>query len=567
MRRRVAAIGVALCTLGLVAPPPAGANGPPAGPTAAGTPAPPNPVSAGPPGFTYTYRSDAPTDAGTPGDDPARLGAHALTTSPRTPPAPMAGAFRPPPNDDFVFEFDDVDPSRRAAFVAAAGIWSGVLEVEVPIAVRVSELSFTNPNILGGAEPTDIHANDVSFPTPNVWFVSAHANQFAGRDLDPTQPEIDIVISSDFDFYLGVDDRVPSDQTSLLSLAVHELGHGLGHITLARPQAGTWAITWPGPQGTLLPLAYDLFLVDTTRTPLTQLSPTALGVALTSRVLWSGGEGVRADGGLLPEMYAPARFQVGSSTSHLDERTYPSGLMTPNIADGEAFLAVPELTQAMFADFGWGLEVSGQDAAFVTALSRDFIHSFPKPAEIDFVVSILRAGTPRRDVVDAYASSDAYLGRLLDTYYLSTLDRPADAGGKQHWLQQLRAQRTPASVAAAFYASTEYFRTSGSTSRGWITDLYIEILGRQPDGPGLDSWLRMAAAGTSRTDIAFAFYQSVESRTKRVTDLYRHLLGRTPEPAGLLQWREVLDDGRDVALAVELARSPEYQDRAFRRFG
>lgn len=564
MRRRLAGIGVAVCALGSAVSPAAGADQLPEPPPAARSTL----VSAGSPGFTYTYHAPGdspPSQPDSAGDD---LRANATTTSPRTGPPPLSGAFAPPRNEDFVFDFDDgVDPERREVFEAAAGIWSDVLEVEVPIDVRVAEVSFPNPNILGGAEPTDLHADDVSFPAPGIWFVSAQANQFAGRDLDPSQPEIDIVISSDFDFHVGIDDQVPADQTSLLSLALHELGHGLGHITFARPVAGSWAITWPTPRDRQLPLAYDAFLLDGAQTPLIELPPTALGTALTSRVLWGGAEGVRADGGLLPELYAPPVFQLGSSVSHLDERTYPGGLMSPNIADGEALLSVPELTQAMFADFGWGLEVSGREESFITALSRDFLRAFPTPTQLDQLVAALRSGTPRGEVVAAFANSDVYLGRLLDTYYLSTLGRPADAAGKLHWLEQLRGGRTPASVAAAFYASTEYFRSSGSNSRAWVTDLYVEILGRQPDAPGLATWLGKAAAGTPRAEIAFAFYQSVESRTKRVTDLYRHLLGRSPDRGGLLHWREVLDDGRDVKLAVELARSPEYQNRSVHRYG
>ena len=578
MRRRVAAAAMALCTCGGVVAVPAGAQQAPSQPVY------PQPVSTQPvstqpassgtadgsPGLTYTYRSESlPSGTGARvGRSSARSGAppeaHARAPSEAT---PGAARFVAPRNDDFVLHFSHVSKPQQAVFDAAAGIWSDVLEVEVPIDVRVTTTSFSDPGILGGAEPTDLHANHLSFPRTDVWFVPAQANQYAGRDLDPTQPEIEIVISSDFDFYEGIDDDVPVDQTSLLNLALHEFGHGLGHITLGRQSGASWTITSPTAAGTPLPLAYDTLLQDVSGKPLTSLSSAALGAALTSRVLWSGAEATAADGDMRPEIYAPSSFLPGSSTSHLDEAWYPDGLMTPSISDGEARLEIPWLTQAMFADFGWGLEVSGRAESYVTALSRDFLSGFPTPSELDALVSELRRGTPRREIVTRFATSDEYLGRLVDTYYLATLGRPADAAGKQHWLRQLRSGRTPASVAAGFYASPEYFRLAGNSTRSWIIDLYAQILGREPDPAGLATWMGKAAAGASRSDIAFAFHQSVESRSRRVSLLYHHFLGRAPDPAGLAHWREVLVDGRDIHLAVELARSPEYRNRAVRRYG
>jgi hypothetical protein len=586
MRRPFTAAGVAVCTgtivvasiLAPVVTPSmggvAGAQEPPESSASSG------PARTDGAGLTYTYQREsvaAPDSAGTrthhgdgsadgPGAAPGAVpgpGARASTSEP----VPAASTFAAPANEDFAFDTSGLSPAQTAVFEAAGGIWSSTLEVEVPIDVRVTTASFEDPSILGGAEPTGLHANGWGFPEPDVWYVSALAKQFAGRDLDPTSPDIDIVISSDFDFYEGIDASVPPDQTSLLNLALHELGHGLGHITLARPVGDSWSITWPTGDGKPLPQAYDLNLENLAGTPLVDLSGSALGAALTSRVLWNGPEAVEADRGLLPEIYAPTTFRPGSSTSHLDEGWYPDELMTPSIADGEAFLEVTPIARAMMADIGWGLEVTGREASLVTALSRDFVFAFPEPTELRRLVDALRAGATRRSVVVRFAESDEYLARLVDGYYLATLGRAGDPVGKAHWLAQLRSGRTPARVAAGFYASTEYYQRAGGTDRAWLTDLYVKILGRQPDPGGLATWVRKAAGGTARIDIAHAFYQSRESRSKRVTDLYAQLLGRSPDPGGLDHWSSALLDGRDVRLAIELARSPEYENRAFLRYG
>ena len=493
------------------------------------------------------------------------LDAAARTAAPTAPTA-AASAFVAPPNDDFVLHFArDVPPAKRQVFEAAAGIWSEVLEVEVPIEVSVRLESFPDPTILGGAAPTDLFADDPAFPRTGTWYVPALANQFLGRDADPDEPEIDVVVSSDYTFHEGIDGGpVPADRIALLTLALHELAHGLGHTTLATSLgAGTATIRFDG-----LPLAFDRHIADDRQVPLTSLDPVALGRALTQRLLWTGREAALADGGLLPELYAPPVFQQGSSVSHLDEGTYGSDLMTPFISGGELRTEVPALTRAMMADFGWGLEATTLAERFVTAVTRDFVKRFPTPSEMRDLSRRLDTGSAtRHSIARAHAYSDEWIGRLLDSYYLRTLGRRADAAGRTYWSAELRQGTAPAEVAARFFASSEYFARAGASNRAWVVALYRGILGRDPDPAGGAAWTAALDAGASRIEVASSIYQAPESRAARVRGLYLALLGRAPDPEGLASWTEVLRDGRDIELAIQLASSPEYEERAARRFG
>ena len=80
-----------------------------------------------------------------------------------------------------------------------------------------------------------------------------------------------------------------------------------------------------------------------------------LGRALTNNLSWSGAKGIAANGGVIkPKIYTPARYENGSSVSHLDEATYAqsgvNALMTPNLDAGEVYREPGPLLLGMMED-------------------------------------------------------------------------------------------------------------------------------------------------------------------------------------------------------------------------
>jgi hypothetical protein len=79
-----------------------------------------------------------------------------------------------------------------------------------------------------------------------------------------------------------------------------------------------------------------------------------LGKALRSSLVWSGAQGIAANGGVKPILYTPSTYEDGSSISHLDEKTYADNaldrVMTPNLEAGEVFVGPGPLLLAMMAD-------------------------------------------------------------------------------------------------------------------------------------------------------------------------------------------------------------------------
>lgn len=206
------------------------------------------------------------------------------------------------------------------------------------------------------------------------------------------------------------------------------------------------------------------------------------------------------------------------------------------------------------------------DLAFAQGLFSDFLGRTAGTAELDTIAAPLAYGVPRRQLVVGLAFSDAWVGAMVDRFYRATLGRDADGAGKRFWTEAIRSGRPPAEVAAHFFASEEYYLRSGGTDRDWVRALYVALLGRRPDGAGVDHWVSVLQ-GSSRGRVAADFYQSVESRRRRVRSLYDLLLGRAPDANGLAHWTGELLDGHDVRLAIELASSDEYVRRAIARFG
>lgn len=503
--------------------------------------------------------------------------------------AGTTGTFTPPANTDFALDFDgSVDASTRQVVTAAAGVWSAVLDTRVPIVVDV-RMQAMAPGMLGAAGPTTGHFGRPSFPQPDVLYPVALANQFAGRDLDVGLPDIELVLSSSMSWDKRIDGDVSPTGQSMLSVAIHELGHGLGHTSWIRRTATGWVVNYV-VDGTTVALAYDRLAATTGGTPITSVREADLAQALVSSLQWSGQRGRTAAGGPAPKLYSPPVVELGSSVGHLDEATFGSGIMTPFLARGEAHTTVPALTRAMLADTGWAISgstsgtttptttesttsttqptagpstpstVEGRAEAFVDAVVQDFLGRAATDQERTHWRDRLLAGTPRGEVTRAFAYSDEWVGVIVDDLYWSTLGRGPDAGGRSHWIDLIRSGVTPAEVASYFYASDEYFRRSGGTATAWIRDLYTEILGRQPDAAGLVFWLGRTAT-MSRTAIAHDLYQSLESRRDRVSALFERLLGRAPDGDGWAYWAAILSNGRDVDLAVFLAASDEYYGR------
>jgi len=251
---------------------------------------------------------------------------------------------------NFLINFNTVPSLARPAVQAAVDIWSENFASTVPINVNVKWGSSSSYGVLASASAKNNFSNFNGAPDKTLYYASALANALAGRDLDPTSPEIEISITSNAPWYYGTDGNCPARSFDLVSVILHEMGHGLGFVS------GNYYDAFSGFGRVDQPTPFDAYaqLPDGRRLADMPSPSLEAGKAMTSDLFWSGENAIKANNGIKPKLYTPSIYEAGSSISHLDEATFSksvdNAVMTPNLDSGEVFHLPGPLVLAMFED-------------------------------------------------------------------------------------------------------------------------------------------------------------------------------------------------------------------------
>ncbi len=243
----------------------------------------------------------------------------------------------------------------------AAELWGTWLSSTVPIEVAACWTpNFSSGDALGTGMPTEYVRNFAGAPLMDTAYPIALANALNDSDLNPADVDMTLQFKSDVTWSFVTTTThltAPTTNEDFVSVALHELAHGLGFIgnmyadyNVGFCGDGLYGYLYP------CPTPYDWFTVDGAGVPLLDyhiVNPPALGARLQGDANFSGPNAIAANGGTAARLYTPNPWQPGSSLSHLDE-IYQYGenrLMAPSYSDDTRHPGT--VTLAMFQDMGW----------------------------------------------------------------------------------------------------------------------------------------------------------------------------------------------------------------------
>jgi hypothetical protein len=264
---------------------------------------------------------------------------------------------------------------RLNAFQFAANIWGASLNSGPTIHIRASweaQACTATTATLGSASPTSVRQNFPNAPFINTWYPAALGNALSGNDPSGN-PEITarfnikIGTSGCLDtshWYYGFDNNHGAGGIDLVTVLLHEFGHGLGFTTFTDPENGA--------EFNGAPSIWDRFLRDnsTGKTWLNMTAAERVASAInTGNLVWAGPQVTAAVPGMLFNgadasnrvlMYAPNPFDGGSSVSHFDRSASPNLLMEPNISSNLTHNVSPpsDLTLPLLRDIGWNSAIA-----------------------------------------------------------------------------------------------------------------------------------------------------------------------------------------------------------------
>ena len=267
----------------------------------------------------------------------------------------------------FDVKYSGFTDEAKAAFQYAIDIWASTIKSDVKIRVFANWAFLDNVTTLAFVTPTEVK-NFEGAPNKDLWYPTALAEKLARKDINPAT-EADIVAtfnSRRTDWYFGTDGNCPSNKFDLVSVVLHELGHGLGF-------SGTFRVNNSNGQygsNDGRPKVYDTYLKNGVNQFLLTFENNSLALAnqITGNSITFASPVARqlASTSADPRIYAPNPYDAGSSISHIDQSTYENtinALMTPFADFGNVSHDCGPLVRGMFYEMGW-LNTSLTHSAF-----------------------------------------------------------------------------------------------------------------------------------------------------------------------------------------------------------
>ena len=232
--------------------------------------------------------------------------------------------------------------------------------------------------------------------------------------------------------------------------------------------------------------------------------------------------------------------------------------------------------------------------AFLFRMYRTCLLRLPDDIGFRYWINQIRSGRQSGAQVafNFFFSNEMIARNLPDAEYLerayeAILGRASDEGGKQYWLQRMKAGFSRQAIISGFTSSDEfsvicarygitrgYYQVSEPRDQNYgitayVSRLYTKMQGREFDIGGLNYWCNIILKKPTKATLVQVavdgFMHSNEFKAKGLDDtafikvMYRTFLDREAEPAGLQYWLNKLASGMSREnVAAGFAASDEF---------
>ena len=232
--------------------------------------------------------------------------------------------------------------------------------------------------------------------------------------------------------------------------------------------------------------------------------------------------------------------------------------------------------------------------AFLFRMYRTCLLRLPDDIGLRYWIKEIRSGrqSGAQAAFNFFFSNEMIARNLPDAEYLerayeAILGRASDAGGKQYWMQRMKAGFSRQAIISGFTSSDEfsaicarygisrgYYQVSEPRDQNYgitayVSRLYTKMQGRDFDIGGLNYWCNIILKKPTKATLVQVavdgFMHSNEFKAKGLDDtafikvMYRTFLDREAEPEGLLYWLNKLASGMSREnVAAGFAASDEF---------
>lgn len=290
--------------------------------------------------------------------------------------------------------------TAMTAFDEAISIWEETIFSASPIEIDAYYKDFSvtgigSNSILGMARATVTGSNFSSTHAgyqANTSYVVALAEKM-GATFSPWAEHpyhIKIYMNSSKNWVYSISYNPQPNHYDFISVALHEIGHGLGFVSIAVLDQTTSLPVYNAS----LPYVMDREIIrvnsGTTRLENQAGSGATTEAFLTSdQLFYDGTFAVTSNGSSKPQLYAPTTFIKGSSISHWDQGYFSTNdhdaLMHPQaaISSNSFHRHIGDVTTGFMRDIGWDLWPTG-----ISSLSVETtLHVYPNPSSENFYIS------------------------------------------------------------------------------------------------------------------------------------------------------------------------------------